>query len=150
MVIRGYLAGHSAREYAIGKRELCGVKLVEGLKENDRFETPIITPATKADQGEHDEDISVDGILERGIVSEADYALLEKYTRLLFEKGSEMARASNLILVDTKYEFGRTKDGEIVLIDEVHTPTLRVIFMQKPMMSFSNKVFRKDNCPKNL
>ena len=122
MVIRGYLAGHSAREYALGKRELCGVKLVEELKENDPFETPIITPATKADQGEHDEDISVDGILERGIVSEADYALLEKYTRLLFEKGSEMARASNLILVDTKYEFGRTKDGEIVLIDEVHTP----------------------------
>lgn len=122
MVIRGYLAGHAAREYALGKRELCGVKLSEGLKENDRFDTPLITPATKAEQGEHDEDISVKGILDRGIVSEADYAVLEKYTRLLFEKGSEMAKASNLILVDTKYEFGKTKDGEIVLIDEVHTP----------------------------
>jgi phosphoribosylaminoimidazole-succinocarboxamide synthase len=122
MVIRGYLAGHAAREYALGKRELCGVRLSEGLKENDRFDTPLITPATKAEQGEHDEDISVEGILDRGIVSEADYAVLEKYTRLLFEKGSEMAKASNLILVDTKYEFGKTKDGEIVLIDEVHTP----------------------------
>ncbi|MGA0031532.1 MAG: phosphoribosylaminoimidazolesuccinocarboxamide synthase [Flavobacteriaceae bacterium] len=122
MVIRGYLAGHAAREYAQGKRELCGVKLLEGLRENDRFDTPIITPATKAEQGEHDEDISVEGILDRGILSEADYALLEKYTRLLFQKGSEMAKASNLILVDTKYEFGKTKDGEIVLIDEVHTP----------------------------
>jgi phosphoribosylaminoimidazole-succinocarboxamide synthase len=122
MVIRGYLAGHAAREYALGKRELCGVRLSEGLKENDRFDTPLITPATKAEQGEHDEDISVEGILDRGIVSEADYALLEKYTRLLFQKGSEMAKASNLILVDTKYEFGKTKDGEIVLIDEVHTP----------------------------
>jgi len=122
MVIRGYLAGHAAREYALGKRELCGVKLSEGLKENDRFDTPLITPATKAEQGEHDEDISVEGILDRGIVSEADYAILEKYTRLLFEKGSQMAKASNLILVDTKYEFGKTKEGEIVLIDEVHTP----------------------------
>src|SRR6056300_289140 len=87
MVIRGYLAGHAAREYALGKRELCGVKLSEGLKENDRFDTPLITPATKAEQGEHDEDISVEGILDRVIVSEADYAILEKYTRLLFEKG---------------------------------------------------------------
>ena len=122
MVIRGYLAGHAAREYALCKRELCGVKLSDGLKENDRFDTPLITPATKAEQGEHDEDISVEGILDRGIVSEADYAILEKYTRLLFEKGSQMAKASNLILVDTKYEFGKTKEGEIVLIDEVHTP----------------------------
>lgn len=122
MVIRGYLAGHAAREYASGKRQLCGVELSEGLRENDRFDKPIITPATKAEQGAHDEDISAEEILERGIISEADYALLEKYTRLLFQKGSEMAKQSNLILVDTKYEFGRTTSGEIVLIDEVHTP----------------------------
>ncbi len=122
MVIRGYLAGHAAREYAAGKRSLCGVEMPNGMRENDAFERPIITPATKADQGEHDEDISVEGILERGLVSEDDYRTLERYTRLLFEKGSTLAQEAGLILVDTKYEFGRTADGELVLIDEVHTP----------------------------
>ena len=122
MVIRGYLAGHSAREYAKGKRTLCGVALPEGLKENDAFPEPLITPATKAEQGDHDEDISREEILSRGIVSEADYLVLEKYTRTLFEEGSRIAKQRGLLLVDTKYEFGKTAQGEIVLIDEVHTP----------------------------
>ena len=122
MVIRGYLAGHSAREYALGKRMLCGVALPEGLKENDKFPTPIITPSTKADNGEHDEDISREAILENGIVSEEDYLVLEKYTRDLYQRGTEIAASRGLILVDTKYEFGKTKEGKIVLIDEIHTP----------------------------
>ena len=122
MVIRGYLAGHSAREYALGKRMLCGVALPEGLKENDKFPTPIITPSTKADNGEHDEDISREAILANGIVSEEDYLVLEKYTRALYQRGTEIAASRGLILVDTKYEFGKTKDGVIVLIDEIHTP----------------------------
>ena len=122
MVIRGYLAGHSAREYAKGKRTLCGVALPEGLKENDAFPEPIITPATKAEQGDHDEDISREEILSIGIVSEADYLVLEKYTRTLFEEGTRIAKERGLLLVDTKYEFGKTDEGEIVLIDEVHTP----------------------------
>lgn len=122
MVIRGYLAGHSAREYAKGKRTLCGVALPEGLKENDAFPEPIITPATKAEQGDHDEDISREEILSKGIVSEADYLVLEKYTRTLFEDGTRIAKERGLLLVDTKYEFGKTDEGEIVLIDEVHTP----------------------------
>ncbi|WP_339886671.1 phosphoribosylaminoimidazolesuccinocarboxamide synthase [uncultured Flavobacterium sp.] len=122
MVIRGYLAGHSAREYALGKRMLCGVALPEGLKENDKFPTPIITPSTKADNGEHDEDISREDIIAKGIVSEADYLVLEKYTRALYQRGTEIAASRGLILVDTKYEFGKTKDGQIVLIDEIHTP----------------------------
>lgn len=122
MVIRGYLAGHSAREYALGKRMLCGVALPEGLKENDKFPTPIITPSTKAANGEHDEDISREDILTKGIVSEADYLVLEKYTRALYQRGTEIAASRGLILVDTKYEFGKTKDGQIVLIDEIHTP----------------------------
>jgi phosphoribosylaminoimidazole-succinocarboxamide synthase len=122
MVIRGYLSGHAAREYALGKRMLCGVELPEGMKENDKFPTPIITPSTKADNGEHDEDISREDILKKGIVSEEDYVILEKYTRALFERGTEIAKDKGLILVDTKYEFGKTKDGEIVLIDEIHTP----------------------------
>jgi len=122
MVIRGYLAGHSAREYALGKRMLCGVALPEGLKENDKFPTPIITPSTKADNGEHDEDISREDILAKGIVSEEDYLVLEKYTRALYQRGTEIAASRGLILVDTKYEFGKTKDGQIVLIDEIHTP----------------------------
>lgn len=122
MVIRGYLAGHAAREYALGKRLLCGVNLPEGLKENDKFPTPIITPSTKADNGEHDEDISRDDILTKGIVSEEDYLVLEKYTRALYQRGTEIAASRGLILVDTKYEFGKTKDGKIVLIDEIHTP----------------------------
>jgi phosphoribosylaminoimidazole-succinocarboxamide synthase len=122
MVIRGYLSGHAAREYKEGKRVLCGVELPEGLKENDKFPAPIITPTTKADNGEHDMDISRQDIITKGIVTEEDYTVLEKYTRALFEKGTEIAASRGLILVDTKYEFGRTKDGKIVLIDEIHTP----------------------------
>lgn len=122
MVIRGYLVGHAAREYANGKRELCGVKLPEGMKENEAFKVPIITPTTKAESGEHDMDISREEILEKGIVSEEDYNTLESYTRQLFLRGSELAKNNGLILVDTKYEFGKTKEGEIVLIDEIHTP----------------------------
>lgn len=122
MVIRGYLSGHAAREYALGKRELCGVAMPEGLKENDRFPEPIITPTTKADNGEHDADISREAILSKGIVTEADYLVLEKYTRALYQRGTEIAASRGLILVDTKYEFGKTKDGAIVLIDEIHTP----------------------------
>ena len=122
MVIRGYLSGHASREYALGKREICGVKMVEGLKENDKFPEPIITPTTKADNGEHDADISREAILSKGIVTEEDYLVLEKYTRALFQRGTEIAASRGLILVDTKYEFGKTKDGVIVLIDEIHTP----------------------------
>jgi phosphoribosylaminoimidazole-succinocarboxamide synthase len=122
MVIRGYLSGHAAREYAAGRRILCGVAMPEGLKENDKFPTPIITPTTKADNGSHDEDISREAILSKGIVSEADYLILEKYTRALYQRGTEIAASRGLILVDTKYEFGKTKDGQIVLIDEIHTP----------------------------
>ncbi|MEO2052394.1 MAG: phosphoribosylaminoimidazolesuccinocarboxamide synthase [Allomuricauda sp.] len=122
MVIRGYLSGHAAREYKAGKRMLCGVAMPEGMKENDKFPQPIITPATKAEKGDHDEDISREDILKRGIVSPADYEVLEKYTRALFQRGTEIAAKRGLILVDTKYEFGKTKDGEIVLIDEIHTP----------------------------
>lgn len=122
MVIRGYLSGHAAREYALGKRTLCGVTMAEGLKENDKFPTPIITPSTKADNGEHDEDISREDILAKGIVSEEDYLILEQYTRALYQRGTEIAASRGLILVDTKYEFGKTKEGKIVLIDEIHTP----------------------------
>lgn len=122
MVIRGYMSGHAAREYNLGKRLLCGVSMPEGMKENDAFPTPIITPATKAEMGDHDEDISREDIISRGIVSEADYAVLEDYTRKLFQRGSEIAASRGLILVDTKYEFGKTKDGKIILIDEIHTP----------------------------
>jgi phosphoribosylaminoimidazole-succinocarboxamide synthase len=122
MVIRGYMSGHAAREYKAGKRMLCGVAMPDGMKENDKFPEPIITPATKAEMGDHDEDISREGILKRGIVSEKDYLQLEDYTRKLFQRGSEIAAKRGLILVDTKYEFGKTKEGKIVLIDEIHTP----------------------------
>ena len=122
MVIRGYLAGHAWREYRSGKRMLCGVELPEGLKENDKLPNPIITPSTKADNGEHDMDISREEILSQGIVTEEDYLILEKYTRELFEHGTKYAHSRNLILVDTKYEFGKDKDGIIRLIDEIHTP----------------------------
>jgi phosphoribosylaminoimidazole-succinocarboxamide synthase len=120
MVIRGYLTGHAWREYKSGKRVLCGVALPEGMRENEKFSVPIITPTTKADEG-HDLDISREEIIKSGLVSEADYILLEKYTRAIFERGSQMAAEKGLILVDTKYEFGR-KDGKIYLIDEIHTP----------------------------
>ena len=122
MVIRGYLSGHAAREYKAGKRILCGVAMPEGMKENDKFPQPIITPATKAEMGDHDEDISRENIIKRGIVSEKDYLVLEDYTKKLFQRGSEIAAKRGLILVDTKYEFGKTKEGKIVLIDEIHTP----------------------------
>jgi len=120
MVIRGYLAGHAWREYSAGKREVCGVALPEGLKENDKLPEPIITPTTKASVG-HDEDISREDILKKGIVSEEDYFQLEQFTRLLYQRGTELAAERGLILVDTKYEFGKA-DGKINLIDEIHTP----------------------------
>jgi phosphoribosylaminoimidazole-succinocarboxamide synthase len=120
MVIRGYLAGHAWREYSLGKRKVCGVNLPEGLKENDKLPEPIITPTTKASVG-HDEDISKEEILSRGIVSVADYQQLENYTKALFKRGTEIALKQGLILVDTKYEFGKA-DGKIYLIDEIHTP----------------------------
>lgn len=122
MVIRGYLVGHAARVYKSGKRELCGVALPDGMRENERFKVPIITPTTKADAGSHDEDISRQEILKQGVVSEQDYNALEYYTRQLFLRGTELAEKNGLLLVDTKYEFGKTKDGQIVLIDEIHTP----------------------------
>lgn len=120
MVIRGYLSGHAAREYKAGKRVLCGVTMPEGMIENDKFPTPIITPATKADEG-HDEDISREDIIAKNIVPEDVYVQLEKYTRALFQRGTEIAAKQGLILVDTKYEFG-IRNGEVILIDEIHTP----------------------------
>ena len=121
MVIRGYLTGHAWREYRSGKRTLCGVTMPEGMVENQKFDNPILTPTTKADVG-HDEDISRQEILSQGLVSESDYILLEKYTKELFQRGTEMAADKGLILVDTKYEFGKDKNGVITLIDEIHTP----------------------------
>jgi phosphoribosylaminoimidazole-succinocarboxamide synthase len=122
MVIRGYMSGHAAREYKAGRRLLCGVAMPEGMTENDKFPKPIITPATKAEMGDHDEDISREDIIAKHIVSEEDYVVLEDYTRKLFQRGTEIAASRGLILVDTKYEFGKTKEGKIVLIDEIHTP----------------------------
>jgi phosphoribosylaminoimidazole-succinocarboxamide synthase len=129
MVIRGYLTGHAWREYKSGKRLLCGVPLPDGMVENQKFETPIITPTTKASEG-HDEDISREEILENGLVSQKDYDLLEEYTYNLFDRGSQMAEEMGLILVDTKYEFG-IKDGKIYLIDEIHTPDSSRYFYAK-------------------
>lgn len=120
MVIRGYLTGHAWREYKAGRRVICGVEMPEGLKEHDKFPEPIITPATKAEEG-HDEDISREEIIAQGIIPEAEYVQLEKYTRSLFQRGTEIAAKQGLILVDTKYEFGK-KGDEIILIDEIHTP----------------------------
>lgn len=136
MVVRGYLAGHAAREYKVGKRVLCGVSLPEGLKENDKLPEPIITPTTKAHVG-HDEDISREEILKQGIVSEADYKVLEEYTLRLFRKGSEQASERGLILVDTKYEFGK-HNGVIYLIDEVHTPDSSRYFYANGYMERQN------------
>ena len=121
MIVRGYLCGSAWRAYKNGVREICGVKLPDGMRENEKFATPIITPTTKAEHGFHDEDISKEEILRQGLVSEQDYAILEKYTLALFQRGSEMAKERGLILVDTKYEFGK-RDGVIYLIDEIHTP----------------------------
>tara|TARA_R110002124_G_scaffold274361_3_gene444191 strand:- start:281 stop:1225 length:945 start_codon:yes stop_codon:yes gene_type:complete len=129
MVVRGYLAGHAWREYAVGKRVLCGVNLPDGLAENDKLPTPIITPTTKAHEG-HDEDISRESIIETGLVSEEEYEQLERYTLALFNRGSEMAAEQGLILVDTKYEFGKL-NGVIYLIDEIHTPDSSRYFYQE-------------------
>ncbi len=130
MVIRGYLSGHAWREYRAGKRMICGVAMPDGMKENDKFPTPLLTPTTKADVG-HDEDISREEILAQGLVSEADYLMLEKYTREVFQRGTEIAADMGLILVDTKYEFGKDKDGTIILIDEIHTPdSSRYFYME--------------------
>lgn len=129
MVIRGYLTGHAWREYRDGKRQLCGVDMPDGMKENEAFPKPIITPATKAEEG-HDEDISKEDIIARGIIEKEDYEKLERYTRELFKRGTEMADRMGLILVDTKYEFGYV-DGEIILIDEVHTPDSSRYFYQE-------------------
>ena len=139
MVIRGYLSGHAAREYSLGKREICGVSMPDYLKENDKFPEPIITPTTKADNGEHDADISREDILSKGIVSEEDYVVLEKFTRDLFQRGTEIAASRGLILVDTKYEFGKTKDGVIVLIDEIHTPDSSRYFYAEGYQERQNK-----------
>jgi phosphoribosylaminoimidazole-succinocarboxamide synthase len=130
MVIRGYLTGHAARTYKSGLRVLCGVNLPDGMVEDEKFPKPIITPTTKADQG-HDEDISREEILKQGIVSEEDYIQLENYTKKVFQRGTEMAAEKGLILVDTKYEFGKDKDGNIILIDEIHTPDSSRYFYQE-------------------
>ncbi len=152
MVIRGYLAGHAWREYQAGRRTVCGVSLPDGLQENDRLPEPIITPTTKAAVG-HDEDISREEILARGIVSEPDYLQLEKYTKALYQRGTAMAAERGLILVDTKYEFGKTADGTIVLIDEIHTPDSSRYFYadgyaerqakQEPQRQLSKEFVRK-------
>lgn len=138
MVIRGYLSGHAARTYKSGQRVLCGITLPEGMKENDHFPTPIITPATKAEEG-HDEDISKEAIISQGIVEENEYEQLESYTRALFERGTEIAKKQGLILVDTKYEFGKTAEGEIVLIDEIHTPDSSRYFYEEGYLERQEK-----------
>ncbi|MEP2024714.1 phosphoribosylaminoimidazolesuccinocarboxamide synthase [Reichenbachiella sp.] len=137
MVIRGYLAGHAAREYKAGKRQVCGVALPEGLKENDKLPEPILTPTTKAHEG-HDEDISREDILAKGIVEESLYVQLEDYTRKLFQRGTEMAAERGLILVDTKYEFGMY-EGKIILIDEIHTPDSSRYFYQDTYQELQDK-----------
>lgn len=131
MVIRGYLSGHAAREYNAGKRQLCGVPMPDGMRENDKFPEPIITPTTKAAKGDHDEDISREDILKKDIVTEEAYIRLETYTKTLFQHGTALAAKQGLLLVDTKYEFGKTKDGTIVLIDEIHTPDSSRYFYAK-------------------
>jgi len=138
MVIRGYLSGHAARLYNSGKRSICGVKMSDNLKENDKFHRPIITPTTKADNGAHDEDISREEIISKNIVSESDYIKLEMYTRELFKEGSKIANERGLILVDTKYEFGKNSKGEIVLIDEIHTPDSSRYFYKDSYVELQN------------
>ena len=122
MVVRGYLSGHSARLYKTGKRKICGVTMPDGMRENDKFNYPIITPTTKAENGSHDEDISREEILLNNVVSEEDYTVLEDYSLKLFNEGARIAKQQGLILVDTKYEFGKNSNNEIILIDEIHTP----------------------------
>ena len=137
MVIRGYLTGHAWREYRAGKRELCGIPLPDGMKEHQKFEKPIITPTTKATEG-HDEDISRENVISQGLVYREDYSKLEDYTYKLFSKGSEIAKEKGLILVDTKYEFGK-KDGKIYLIDEIHTPdSSRYFYLDSYRERFDN------------
>jgi phosphoribosylaminoimidazole-succinocarboxamide synthase len=138
MVIRGYLTGHAWREYKSGKRILCGVKMPNGMVENQKFKEPIITPTTKADVG-HDEDITREEILNQNLVSEKDYIMLENYTRKLFQRGTEMADEKNLILVDTKYEFGKDLNGIITLIDEIHTPDSSRYFYKSDYQERINK-----------
>ena len=145
MVIRGYLTGHAWREYKAGKRMICGVSMPDGMVENQKFESPIITPTTKAVIG-HDEDISRENILLQGIVAEADYIQLEKYTRAIFQRGTEIAAEKGLILVDTKYEFGKDKNGVITLIDEIHTPDSSRYFYLK---GYEEKVANGES-PKQL
>ena len=143
MVIRGYLTGHAWREYKLGKRILCGVEMPNGMVENQKFDTPIITPTTKAEIG-HDEDISREEILAQGIVSEEDYIKLEEYTRAIFERGTEIASERGLILVDTKYEFGKDKNGVITLIDEIHTPdSSRYFYIEGYEYKIANRIPQK-------
>ena len=145
MVIRGYLTGHAWREYKKGKRVICGVPMPDGMVENQKFENPILTPTTKADVG-HDEDISREEILSQGLVGESDYIKLEEYTLALFQRGTEIAKEKGLILVDTKYEFGKDKDGVITLIDEIHTPdSSRYFYIE----GYEEKV-NKGESPKQL
>ncbi|NRB64830.1 MAG: phosphoribosylaminoimidazolesuccinocarboxamide synthase, partial [Saprospiraceae bacterium] len=148
MVIRGYLAGHAWREYRNGKRSICGVSMPDGLQESDPFPKPIITPATKAEEG-HDEDITKEEILAQGLATLDDYALLEKYTYALFERGSQMALDQGLILVDTKYEFGK-KDGKIYLIDEIHTPDSSRYFYHDGYQERQNKGQRQKQLSKEF
>ena len=138
MVIRGHCTGHAWREYKLGKRILCGVSMPDGMKENDKFSSPIITPSTKEDEG-HDEDISREEIIAQGIVSESDYVQLEEYTQALFARGTELAAEKGLILVDTKYEFGKDANGEITLIDEIHTPDSSRYFYKDGYAERQNK-----------
>jgi len=146
MVIRGYLAGHAWREYKAGKREVCGVALPDGLVENQKLPHPIITPTTKVDQGGHDEDISEQDILSQGLVSKKDYDLLKKTTYALFERGTQMAHDKGLILVDTKYEFGKTLHGDILLIDEIHTPDSSRYFIAEDY----SRALNQQRAPKQL
>ncbi len=150
MVVRAYLAGHAWREYKLGKREICGVTLPEGLAENDQLPQPIITPTTKADQGHHDEDISKEAILSKEIVSPSDYAVLEDYSLKLFKLGTEIAQKQNLILVDTKYEFGKTAQGEIVVIDEIHTPDSSRYFYADSYHELQEKGLRQKQLSKEF
>ena len=149
MVIRGYLAGHAAREYSKGKRLLCGVKLPDGLKENDKLPYPIITPATKANNG-HDEDISKEEIINKSIVSKSDYDIIENYTYKLFERGTKFADNQNLLLVDTKYEFGKTNDGRILVIDEIHTPDSSRYFYKEGYDERQNKLLPQKQLSKEF
>ena len=145
MIVRGYLCGSAWRAYKSGVREICGVKIPDGMRENQKFETPIITPTTKAEQGAHDEDISKEEILDQGLASKEDYELLEKYTLALFKRGSEIAKERGLILVDTKYEFGK-RDGKIYLMDEIHTPDSSRYFYAEGYES----LFKKGEAQKQL